>query len=254
MQTRMRRCPALVPAVFLTVLIGLLDIFCWSTISSPIEAAEAVETVEPSRHKTEHKTAIDTSFRLVDEIGRTLTELSVDPSIDPPQIGLNPQAIVTEQNILLLFFQQSSATRHLWLLFSVVSLGLLILLTLFACLPRGPRGPRGSRGSRGFWTAGIFFPGCALIFVFFAYGHWTQLASLQHQQHILERILQHAAHQPSAPEFLIQLGTTIHVASVEMQTTIHVCLDILVLAAIFLLRLVWKQRAARSVLRSEKHT
>ena len=235
MQTRMRRCPALLPAVFLTVLIGLLDIFCWSTISSPVEA---VEFDKP-------KTPTDASFRLVDETGKTLTELGIDPSIDPPQIGVNPQAVVTEQNILLLFFQQSTAARHLWLLFSVVSLGLLILL---ACLPRG------SRGSRGFRTAGIFFPGCALIFVFFAYGHWTQLASVQHQQHILERILQHAAHQPSAPEFLVQLGTTIHVASVEMQTAIHVGLDILVLAAIFLLRLVWKQRAAQSVLSSEKHT
>ena len=231
----MRRCPALLPAVFLTVLIGVFDLFYWSAISSPIEAAETVETVEPSRHKTEHKTAIDTSFRLVDETGKTLTELGIDPSIDPPQIGLNPQAIVTEQNILLLFFQQSSATRQLWLLFSVVSLGLLVLLTLLACLPRG------SRGSKEFRTAGIFFPGCALIFVFFAYGHWTQLASLHQQQHILERMLQHAARQPNAPEFLVQLGATVHVASVEMQTAIHVCLDVLVLAAIFLLRLVWKQ-------------
>ncbi len=234
MQTRTRPCPALLPTVLLTVLIGVLDLFCWNAISSPIEAAETVEPVEAVEFD-KPKTHTDASFRLVDETGRTLTELSVDPSIDPPQIGLNPQAIVTEQNILLLFFQQSSATRQLWLLFSVVSLGLLVLLTLLACLPRG------SRGSKEFRTAGIFFPGCALIFVFFAYGHWTQLASLHQQQHILERILQHAAHQPDAPEFLVQLGTTIHVASVQMQTAIHVCLDVLVLAAIFLLRLVWKQ-------------
>ena len=225
MQTRTRPCPALLPTVLLTVLIGVLDLFCWNAISSPIEATETVEAVEFDKPKTH----TDASFRLVDETGRTLTELSVDPSIDPPQIGLNPQAIVTEQNILLLFFQQSTAARQLWLLFSVVSLGLLILLA---------RLPRESRES---WTAGIFFPGCALIFVFFAFGHWTQLASLQQQQYILDRMLQHAAHQPDAPEFLVQLGTTIHVASVQMQTAIHVCLDVLVLAAIFLLRLVWKQ-------------
>jgi len=237
MQIRTIPCPALVPTVLLTVLIGLLDLFCRSAIGSPVETVEAAETVEFDKPKT----PTDASFRLVDEAGHTLTELGIDPSIDPPQIGLNPQAIVTEQNILLLFFQQSTAARQLWLLFSLVSLGLLILL---ACLPRG------SGGSRESWTAGIFFPGCALIFVFFAYGHWTQLASLHQQQYILDRLLQHAAHQPDAPEFLVQLGTTVHVASVEMQTAIHVCLDVLVLAAIFVLRLVWKQQAAQSVLSS----
>ncbi len=234
MQIRTIPHPALVPTVLLTVLIGLPDLFCWSANSSPVEAAETVEAVEFDKPKT----PTDASFRLVDEAGHTLTELGIDPSIDPPQIGLNPQAIVTEQNILLLFFQQSTTARQLWLLFSVVSLGLLVLLTLLAYLPRGSR------------TVGLLFPGCALIFVFFAYGHWTQLASLHQQQYILDRLLQHAAHQPDAPEFLVQLGTTVHVASVEMQTAIHVCLDVLVLTAIFVLRLVWKQQATQSILSS----
>lgn len=224
MQTRSRRYPTLSPTVLLTVLISVLDLFCWSAISGPVEAAE---TIEPS-------TRTEASFRLVDETGSTLTKIGVDPSIDPPQIGLNPQAVVTEQNILLLFLQQSAAARQLWLLFSLVSLGLLVLLTLLASLPRG---------SKGSSLVGIFFPGCALVFIFFAYDHWTQLASLQQQQHTLKSVLQHAAHQPDAPEFLVQLGATVHVASVPMQTAIHVCLDVLVLAGIFLLRLVGKQPA-----------
>ncbi len=239
MQTRSKRCPAPLPTVLLTVLISVVDLFCWGAIGRPVEAAV---TVEPSSHKTEHRTEIDTSFRLVDKTGKTLTDLGIDPSMDPPQIGLNPQAIVAEQNVLLLFLQQSAVAQQSWLLFSLVSLGLLVLLT---CLPRG---------SKGCSLVGIFFPGCALVFIFFAYDHWTQLASLQQQQHILKTILWHAAHQPDAPESLVQLGATVHVASVQMQTAIHVCLDVLVLAAIFLLRLAGKQQETQSALSSTQYT
>jgi len=222
MQTRSTLCPAPLPTVLLTVLISVLDPFCWGADGHAVAAAERIE---PS-------TQTEASFRLVDETGSTLTAIGVDPSIDPPQIDLIPQAIVTEQNILLLVLQQSAAARQSWLLFSLVSLGLLVLLT---SLPMG---------SKGCSLVGIFFPGCALVFIFFAYDHWTQLASLQQQQYILQSILRHTAHQPHAPEFLLRLGATIHVASAQMQTAIHVCLDILVLTAIFLLRLVGKQQDA----------
>ena len=159
----------------------------------------------------------------MDEGGNSPSDLGLDPHIDPPQVGLDPTAIVTAHNVLGLVFQQSAATRQLWLLFAGVGLGLLIFSTVLVRLADRT------------WTVTVLLASWALAFSVFAYLHWTALDTVQQQHLLLTRLVQHAADQASAPDFLVPLAATIQPLSREVLAAAHLCLDILVLGTMLLL-------------------
>ena len=167
--------------LFFTLVIGV------ALCSSP---GATVESDEPPTLGQEN-------FRLVDEGGNSTTNLGIDPHIDPPQVGLDPTAIVTAHNILGLAFQQSAAARQLWFIFAGVGLGLLIF---FAGLVRLTAQTRTVTALPALW---------ALAFSVFAYLHWTALDTVQQQYRLLTRLIQHAADQAAAPDFLGPLAATI---------------------------------------------
>ncbi len=172
------------------------------------------------------------SFRLVDEGGLSPTDLGIDPHIDPPQVGLDPTAMVTAHNVLGLVFQQAAAARQLWFLFAGVGLGLLIFSAVLIRLTVQTR------------TVTALLVLWALAFSVFAYLHWTALDTVQQQHWLLTRLVQHAADQASAPDFLGPLAATIHPLPRELLAAAHLCLDILVLGTLLLLwRLGRRDRA-----------
>ena len=160
------------------------------------------------------------SFRLVDEGGHSPSDLGLDPHIDPPQVGLDPTAVVTAHNVLGLAFQQSAATRQLWFLFAGVGLGLLIFSAVLIRLTDRTR------------TVVALL---ALVFSVFASLHWTALDTVQQQRRLLTRLVQHAADEASAPDFLVPLAATLHPLPRELLAAAHLCLDILVLGTLLLL-------------------
>ncbi len=163
------------------------------------------------------------SFHLVDEGGHSPSDLGLDPHIDPPQVGLDPTALVTAHNVLGLVFQQSAAARQLWFLFAGVGLGLLIFSTVLVRLADRTR------------TVTVLLASWALAFSVFAYLHWTALDTVQQQRLLLTRLVQHAADQASAPDFLVPLTATIQPLPRELLAAAHLCLDILFLWTLLLL-------------------
>lgn len=159
----------------------------------------------------------------MDEGGNSPSDLGVDPYIDPPQVGLDPTAMVTAHNVLGLAFQQSAATRQLWFIFAGVGLGLLIFSTVLVWLADRTR------------TVTALLASWALAFSVFAYLHWTALNTVQQQHLLLTRLVQHAADQASAPDFLVPLSATLQPLPRELLAAVHLCLDILVLGTMLLL-------------------
>ncbi len=159
----------------------------------------------------------------MDEGGGSPTDLGVDPRIDPPQVGLDPTAVVTAHNVLGLAFQQSAATRQLWFLFGGVGLGLLLFSAALVQLAGRTR------------AVAALLASWALAFSMFAYLHWTALDTVQQQCLLLARLVQHAADQASAPDFLVPLVATIQPLPRESLAAAHLCLDILVLGTMLLL-------------------
>jgi len=159
----------------------------------------------------------------VDEGGNSPSDLGLDPHIDPPQVGLDPTAMVTAHNVLGLAFQQSAAARQLWFLFAGVGLGLLIFSAVLARFITGTR------------TVTVILALWALAFSVFAYLHWTALDTVQQQRILLTGLVRHAADQASAPDFLVSLAATIQPLSRELLAAAHLCLDILVLWTLLLL-------------------
>ncbi len=159
----------------------------------------------------------------MDEGGNSPSDLGLDPHIDPPQVGLDPTAMVTAHNILGLVFQQSAAVRQLWLIFAGVGLGLLIFSAVLVRLTARTR------------TVTTLLTLWVLAFGVFAYLHWAALDTVQQQHLLLTRLVQHAADQASAPDFLVPLAATIQPLPRELLATAHLCLDILVLGTLLLL-------------------
>ena len=163
------------------------------------------------------------SFSLVDEAGNSTTDLRLDPHIDPPQVGLDPTALVTAHNVLGLVFQQSAATRQLWFIFAGVGLGLLIFSVVLVRLAARTR------------TVTILLAAWALAFSLFAGLHWTVLDTVQHQRLLLTQMVHHAADQASAPDFLVPLAATLHPLPRALLAALHLGLDLLVLGTMLLL-------------------
>ena len=163
------------------------------------------------------------SFRLVDEGGDSPSDLGLDPHIDPLQVGLDPTAVVTAHNVLGLVFQQAAATRQLWLLFVGVGLGLLIFSAVLVRLSIQTR------------TITALLALWALAFSVFACLHWAVLDTVQQKQRLLTKLVQHAADQAAAPDFLVPLAATIQPIPRELLAATHFCLDILVLGTLLLL-------------------
>ena len=159
----------------------------------------------------------------MDEGGNSPTDLSLDPHIDPLQVGLDPTAMVTAHNVLGLVFQQSDATRQLWFLFAGVGLGLLIFSAVLVRLAHRTR------------LVTVLLASWALAFSVFAYLHWTALDTVQQQRWLLTTLVQHAADQASAPDFLVPLAATTQPLPRELLAAAHLCLDILVLGTLLLL-------------------
>ena len=159
----------------------------------------------------------------MDEGGNSPSDLGLDPHIDPPQVGLDPTAMVTAHNILGLVFQQSAAVRQLWLIFAGVGLGLLIFSAVLVRLTARTR------------TVTTLLTLWALAFGVFAYLHWAALDTVQQQHLLLTRLVQHAADQASAPDFLVPLAATIQPLPRELLAAAHLCLDILVWGTLLLL-------------------
>lgn len=193
--------------LFFTLVIG--TVLC----SSPGAVAESDEL----------PTLGQESFRLVDEGGHSTTDLGIDPYIDPPQVGLDPTAVVTARNVLGLAFQQSAATRQLWFILAGVGFGLLIFSAVLVRLIDRPR------------TATALLALWALAFSVFACLHWTALDTVQQQHRLLTTLVQHAADQASAPDFLVPLAATIQPFPRELLAAAHLCLDLLVLGTLLLL-------------------
>ena len=193
--------------LFFTLVIGV------ALCSSPGATAESDEP----------PTLGQENFRLVDEGGNSTTDLGIDPHIDPLQVGLDPTAIVTAHNILGLVFQQSAAARQLWFIFAGVGLGLLIFSAVLVRLIDRPR------------TATALLVSWALAFSVFACLHWTALDTVQQQHRLLTRLVQHAADEASAPDFLVPLAATIQPLPQELLAAAHLCLDLLVLGSMLLL-------------------
>ena len=181
--------------------------------SSPGAGAESNEPTAPGQD----------SFSLVDEAGNSTTDLRLDPHIDPPQVGLDPTALVTAHNVLGLAFQQSAAARQLWFLFAGVGLGLLIFSAVLVRLANRTR------------TVSVLLAAWAAAFSLFAYLHWTALDTVQQQRRLLTQMIHHAADQAAAPDFLVPLAATLQPLPREMLAALHLGLDILVLGTIFLL-------------------
>ncbi len=159
----------------------------------------------------------------MDEGGNSPSDLGLDPHIDPPQVGLDPTAMVTAHNILGLVFQQSAAVQQLWLIFAGVGLGLLIFSAVLVRLTARTR------------TVTTLLTLWALAFGVFAYLHWAALDTVQQQHLLLTRLVQHAADQASAPDFLVPLVATIQPLPRELLAAAHLCLDILILGTLLLL-------------------
>ncbi len=163
------------------------------------------------------------SFRLVDEGGNSTTDLTLDPHIAPPLIGLNPTAIVTAPNVLGLVLQQAAAARHLCFLFAGVGLGLLLFAAVLVRLTGQTR------------TVTALFALWALVFSVFAALHWSALDTVQQQRLLLTRLVQHAADQASAPDVLIALAATLAPLPRAVLAVGHLSLDLLILGTLLLL-------------------
>ena len=159
----------------------------------------------------------------MDEGGHSPSDLGLDPHIDPPQVGLDPTDMVTAHNVLGLVFQQSAAVRQLWFIFAGVGLGLLIFSAVLVRLADRT------------WTVTVLLASWALAFSIFAYLHWTALDMVQQQRQLLTRLVQHAADQAFAPDFLVSLAATLQPPPRELLAAAHLCLDILVLGTLLLL-------------------
>lgn len=192
---------AVIYAGLLAVLSGLL---CFDT-----QAVRAEEMPPP---------ATEENFSLIDERGRSLTDLGVDPDIDPARVGLDPALVVTERNVLDLVLQHAAAMRALWCWYAAVSLGFLLLLVqLVRAVPLNA-----------VWGS-LVSAGLILSFGAFAGWHWTAVATVSARYHLLAAALRHTAAHADAPDVLIALADTVEPASRATLATVHVGLDITVL-------------------------
>ena len=162
--------------------------------------------------------AVEEAFSLVDERGRSLTDLGVNPDIDPARVGLDPALVVTERNLLALVLQHAAAMRTLWCWYAALSLGFLLLLVqLVRSVPLNAAwGP-------------LVSAGLMLSFGAFAGWHWTAVATVSARYHLLATALKHTAAHADAPDMLIALADTVEPASRATLATIHVGLDMAVL-------------------------
>lgn len=162
--------------------------------------------------------AAEEDFGLVDERGRSLTDLGVDPDIDPARFGLDPARVVTERNVLALVLQHAAAMRALWCWYAGVSLGFLLLLVqLVRAVPLNA-----------VWRP-LVSAGLILSFGAFAGWHWTAVATVSARYHLLATALQHTAAHADAPDVLIALADTVEPASRATLAAVHIGLDIAVL-------------------------
>ena len=157
-------------------------------------------------------------FSLVDEGGQSLTDLGVDPDIAPARVGLDPAHIVHEHNLLGLVSQHAAAVRELWCWYVVVSLGFLLLsVQLARAAPRGTR------------CAPFESVGLMLWFGTFACWHWTAVATVSAQHHLLAAALRHTAAHADAPDLLVALAATAEPVSRTALAVVHIGLDLAVL-------------------------
>ena len=192
---------ALIYAGLLVVLSGLM---CFDT-----RAVRAEEMPPP---------AAEEDFSLVDERGRSLTDLGVDPDIDPARVGLDPALVVTERNLLDLVLQHAAAMRALWCWYAALSLGLLLLsVQLARAVPfNAAWGP-------------LVSAGLLLSFGAFASWHWTAVATVSARYHLLAAALRHTAAHADAPDMLVALADTLEPAARATLAAVHVGLDMAVL-------------------------
>lgn len=166
-------------------------------------------------------TSAEPNFSLVDESGASLTDLGVDPDIDPAQVGLDPTLIINEQDILQAVLRQSAAMRGLWWWYVGIGLGFLMLSAQIVRLAY--HAPHVA------CRIEFFLAGLAVMFGVFAYSHWTAVDTVSEQQLLLITALQHAASQPTAPDILTVMTSTVQPASRGVLATIHVGLDLAVI-------------------------
>lgn len=192
---------AVIYAGLLAVLSGLL---CFDT-----QAVRAEEMPPP---------ATEEDFSLIDERGRSLTDLGVDPDIDPARVGLDPALVVTERNVLDLVLQHAAAMRALWCWYAAVSLGFLLLLVQLvrAASLNAVWGP-------------LVSAGLVLSFGAFAGWHWTAVATVSARYHLLAAALRNTTAHADAPDILIALADTVEPASHATLAAVHMGLDIAVL-------------------------
>lgn len=162
--------------------------------------------------------AAEEDFSLVDERGRSLTDLGVDPDIDPARVGLDPALVVTERNLLDLVLQHAATMRALWCWYAALSLGFLLLsVQLARAAPLSAAwGP-------------LVSAGLLLSFGAFAGWHWTAVATVSARYHLLAAALRHTAAHADAPDMLVALADTVEPASRATLVAVHVGLDITVL-------------------------
>ena len=162
--------------------------------------------------------AAEEDFSLVDERGRSLTDLGVDPDIDPARVGLDSALVVTERNLLDLVLQHAAAMRALWCWYAVVSMGFLLLsVQLARVVPLSA-----------VWGP-LVSAGLLLSFGAFAGWHWTAVATVSAQYHLLAAALRHTAAHADAPDMLVALADTLEPVSRATLAAVHVSLDITVL-------------------------
>ena len=186
------------------LLVMLSGLVCFDT-----QTTRAEETPPPS---------VEEDFSLVDERGRSLTDLGVNPDIDPARVGLDPALVVTERNLLDLVLQHAAAMRTLWCWYAALSLGFLLLSVQFArVVPLSAAwGP-------------LVSAGLLLSFGAFAGWHWTAVATVSARYHLLAAALRHTAAHADAPDMLVALADTVEPASRATLVAVHVGLDIAVL-------------------------
>lgn len=157
-------------------------------------------------------------FSLVDERGRSLTDLGVDPDVDPARVGLDPARVVTERNLLALVSQHAAAMRALWCWYAAISLGfLLVIVQLVRAAPLDAA-----------WEP-LVSAGLMLSFGAFAGWHWTAIATVSARYHLLAAALRHTATHADAPDVLIALADTVEPVSRATLVAVHMGLDIAVM-------------------------
>lgn len=157
-------------------------------------------------------------FSLVDERGRSLTDLGVDPDVDPARVGLDPARVVTERNLLALVSQHAAAMRALWCWYAALSLGFLLLIVqLVRAAPLDAA-----------WEL-LVSAGLMLSFGAFAGWHWTAIDTVSARYHLLAAALRHTATHADAPDVLIALADTVEPVSRATLVAVHMGLDISVM-------------------------